>query len=277
MNDSRYWRRTLGDWGGTLILIIALIVVLFPYAWIFLTSLKPTVLVAQPDVWLFQPTLANWREVLLESDVPRYLLNSVIVGLSTVLIALVVAAPASYSFSRFKTGGGPVRFSILAAEMLPPAVLIVPLFLLMFNLQMLDTHIALIAAHLTFVTPVITWFLIGFFDEVPKELEEQAMVDGYTQFQAFYKVVLPTVRPGLAAAAIFGFVLSWNDMFYALILSGGNNKTLPVAIAGFWTFRGIEMGKMAVAILIAIVPVLIVSFFIQKYLVKGLGGGAVKY
>ncbi len=277
MNDSRYWRRILVDWSGTLVLILALIVVLFPYAWIFLTSIKPTVLVAQPDVWVFPPTWANWQEVLLESDVPRYLLNSIIVGLSTVLIALMVAAPASYSFSRFKTGGGPVRFSILAAEMLPPAVLIVPLFLLMFNLQLLDTHIALIAAHLTFVTPVITWFLIGFFDEVPKELEEQAMVDGYTQFQAFYKVVLPTVRPGLAAAAIFGFVLSWNDMFYALILSGGNNKTLPVAIAGFWTFRGIEMGKMAVAILIAIVPVLIVSFFIQKYLVKGLGGGAVKY
>lgn len=277
MNSAHYWRRTVGDWGGTLILVIALIVVLFPYAWIFLTSLKPTVLVAQPDVWVFSPTWENWRVVLLESDVPRYLMNSIIVGLSTVLIALMVAAPASYSFSRFKTGGGPVRFSILAAEMLPPAVLIVPLFLLMFNLQLLDTHLALIAAHLTFVTPVITWFLIGFFDEVPKELEEQAMVDGYTQFQAFYKVVLPTVRPGLAAAAIFGFVLSWNDMFYALILSGGNNKTLPVAIAGFWTFRGIEMGKMAVAILIAIVPVLIVSFFIQKYLVKGLGGGAVKY
>ena len=161
--------------------------------------------------------------------------------------------------------------------MLPPAVLIVPLFLLMFRLALLDTYVALIAAHLTFVTPVITWFLIGFFDETPRELEEQAMVDGYTRFQAFYKVILPTVRPGLAAAAIFGFVLSWNDMFYALILSGGNNKTLPVAIAGYWTFRGIEMGKMAVAILIAIVPVLIVSFFIQKYLVKGLGGGAVKY
>ncbi len=277
MPSSPYWRKRLVDWSGTLILIVALIVVLFPYFWIFLTSLKPTVLVAQPDVWVFSPTATNWREVLLESDVPRYLVNSLIVGASTVLIALVVAAPASYSFSRFKTGGGPVRFSILAAEMLPPAVLIVPLFLLMFHLQLLDTHIALIAAHLTFVTPVITWFLIGFFDEVPKELEEQAMVDGYTRFQAFYKVVLPTVRPGLAAAAIFGFVLSWNDMFYALILSGGNNKTLPVAIAGYWTFRGIEMGKMAVAILIAIVPVLVASFFIQKYLVKGLGGGAVKY
>ncbi len=277
MPSSPYWRKRLVDWSGALILIVALIVVLFPYFWIFLTSLKPTVLVAQPDVWLFSPTATNWREVLLESEAPRYLVNSLIVGASTVLIALVVAAPASYSFSRFKTGGGPVRFSILAAEMLPPAVLIVPLFLLMFHLQLLDTHIALIAAHLTFVTPVITWFLIGFFDEVPKELEEQAMVDGYTRFQAFYKVVLPTVRPGLAAAAIFGFVLSWNDMFYALILSGGNNKTLPVAIAGYWTFRGIEMGKMAVAILIAIVPVLVASFFIQKYLVKGLGGGAVKY
>ncbi len=277
MNRSRHFRETLVNGGLNLILVIALIIVLFPYFWIFLTSLKPVDLVARPEVWIFSPSLFNWRDVLLNSDVPRYLLNSVIVALSTVGVALVVAAPAAYSFSRFNTGGGATRFSILAAEMLPPAVLIVPLFLLMFRLALLNTHLAIIAAHLTFVTPVITWFLIGFFDEVPKDLEEQAMVDGYTRFQAFYKVVLPSVRPGLAAAAIFGFVLSWNDMFYALILSGGDSKTLPVAIAGYWTFRGIEMGKMAVAILVAIVPVLLASFFIQKYLVKGLGGGAVKY
>ena len=131
--------------------------------------------------------------------------------------------------------------------------------------------------HLPFVVPVVTWFLIGFFDEVPRELEEQAMIDGYTQFQAFYKVVLPTIRPGIAAAGIFGFVLSWNDLFYALILTGGESRTLPVAIAGFWTFRGVDMGKMAVAILVAVVPILIISFFVQKHLIRGLGGGAVKY
>ncbi len=269
-------RRRLGLGLQAGLVLIALLTVLFPFFWIFLTSLKPPDLVARPDVWAFAPSAANWREVFLESDVPRYIGNSLLVGVVTVTIALLVGFPAAYSFSRYRTGGGLARFSILAAEMVPPAVLIVPLFLLMYRLSLTNTLIAVIAAHLTFVVPVVTWFLIGFVDEVPRELEEQAMVDGYTRGQAVTKVVLPAVRPGLAAAGIFGFVLSWNDMFYALILTGGASKTLPVAIAGYWTFRGIEMGKMAVAILLAIIPVLAASFFIQKHLVKGLGGGAVK-
>lgn len=270
---ARCWRSTIGL---GLVLLMALFVVLFPFFWVLLTSLKPPDLVARPEVWTFSPSSANWREVLLESKVPRYIGNSLLVGVATVAITLLVGCPAAYSFSRFNTGGGVARFSILAAEMMPPAILIVPFFLLMYRLALIDTLWAVIAAHLTFIIPVVTWFLISFLDEVPRELEEQAMVDGYTHFQAFYKVVLPAVRPGLAAAAIFAFVLSWNDMFYALILTGGGSRTLPVAIAGYWTFRGIEMGKMAVAILIAIVPVLIASFFLQKHLLRGLSGGAVK-
>lgn len=271
---ARIWtsRMVLG-----LLLLVALGVVLFPFFWIFLTSLKPPELVARPEVWRFSPSLANWRDVLLDSKVPVYIGNSLLVGVGTVAIALLAGCPAAYSFSRFKAGGHAARFGVLVAEMIPPAVLIVPIFLLMYRLALIDSLFAVIAAHLTFITPVVTWFLIGFFDEVPRELEDQAMVDGYTRFQAFYKVVLPVIRPGLAGAAIFAFVLSWNDMFYALILTGGESRTLPVAIAGYWTFRGIEMGKMAVAILIAIVPVLIAAFFVQKYLVKGLGGGAVKF
>jgi len=270
-------RWTIAGLARGVLLAIALVTVVFPFLWILLTSLKPPDLVARPDVWLFAPSADNWRDVLQGSSVPRYIGNSIIVGLATVVITLIVGCPAAYAFSRFKTGGGAGRFSILAAEMMPPAVLIVPFFLLMYRLALIDTLWAVVAAHLTFVAPVVVWFLIGFIDEVPRELEEQAMVDGYTQFQAFYKVILPVIRPGLAASAIFAFVLSWNDMFYALILTGGANKTLPVAIAGYWTFRGIEMGKMAVAILIAIVPVLIAAFFVQKHLVKGLGGGAVKF
>ncbi len=258
------------------LLIVALAVVLFPFVWIFVTSLKPPDLVAVPDVWIFEISGINWRNVLLESNIPQNIINSLVVGVVTVLIALAVGCPAAYSFSRFKSSAA-TRFSILAAEMMPPAIMILPIFLLLYQLSLIDTLWGVILAHLTFVIPVVTWFLIGFFDEVPRELEDQAMIDGCTHFQAFYKVILPVVRPGLAAAAIFGFVLSWNDMFYALILTGGESKTLPVAIAGFWTFRGVEMGKMAVAILIAIVPVLIVSFFVQKHLVRGLGGGAVKY
>jgi len=258
------------------LLFLALIVVVFPYFWMLLTSIKPYWLITAPNVWIFRPVLDNWRKVLFESKLPLYLLNSLIVGGIVSVISVGVGSLAAYSFSRFNTGGTPARFAILAAQMLPPVVLVISIFLMMYHLRLLKTYAGIIVAHLSFILPLVTWFLIGFFDEVPRELEEQAMVDGYTRFQAFYKVVLPNVRAGAAAAGIFGFVLSWNDFFYALILTGGPTKTLPVAVAGFWTFRGIEMGQMAAAIIVAIVPVVTASFFVQKHLVKGLGGG-VKY
>lgn len=255
---------------------LALVVVLFPFVWVFLESIKPPSLGGRPDVWVFPPTGDNWNNVLFQSDVPSNILNSFFVAFATVAIALLVGCPAAYAFSRFRGYHG-ARYSILAAEMMPPAILILPFFLVLYHLQMIDSLAGVIAAHLSFVVPVVTWFMIGFFDEVPRDLEHQAMVDGYTRFQAFYKVILPAVRPGIGAAGVFGFVLSWNDLFYALLLTGGESRTLPVAIAGYWTFRGVDMGKMAVAILIAVIPVLILSFFIQKHLVRGIGGGAVKY
>jgi len=257
------------------VVAVAVAIVLFPFVYIMLTSLKPPNLVAEPDVWWFAPSFANWTDVLLDSDVPFNILNSLIVSTTTVAIALLVGCPAAYSFSRFKSGG-PARFVILSAAMIPPAILILPMFLIFYRLGLIDTRTGVVITHLTLVTPVVTWFLVGFFDEVPKELEEQAMIDGWTQFQAFLRVIVPTVRPGIAGAGVFGFVLSWNDLFYALILTGGESRTLPVAIAGFWTFRGIDMGKMAVAILLAILPILVASFFIQKHLIRSLGGGAVK-
>lgn len=275
MSTRRSFSRRLTRLAVEGLVMIAVAIVLFPFLWILLASIKPPHLVAEPDVWLFSPSLANWTDVLMRSDVPQNVLNSVIISLATVAIALALGCPAAYAFSRFKSGG-PARFGILVAAMMPPAILILPLFLVFYRLGLIDSRMGVIVAHLTLVMPVVTWFLIGFFDDVPRELEEQAMIDGYTQFQAFYKVVLPTIRPGVAAAAVFGYVLSWNDLFYALILTGGESRTLPVAVAGFWTFRGVDMGKMAVAILLAIVPVLLASFFIQKHLVRGLGGGAVK-
>lgn len=272
---SRFGKRLIDLLVGA-VLLFAVVLVLFPFAWIFLESIKPLHLAGLPDVWLFSPTDANWNDVLFDSKVPVNILNSFIVSTSTILVALLVGCPAAYAFSRFRGGDG-ARFYILVAEMMPPAILILPIFLVLYQLGLIGSRVGLVATHLTFVVPVVTWFLIGFFDEVPRDLEDQAMIDGCTRFEAFYKVVLPVIRPGIAAAAVFGFVLSWNDLFYALILTGGDTATLPVAVAGFWTFRGVDMGKMAVAILIAVVPVLTISFFIQKYLVRGLGGGAVKY
>lgn len=259
-----------------LVLSLALGFVALPYAWTLLTSLKTEAAINRALALDFTPTLSNWRTVLFESNIPLQMHNSLLVGLLTVSLALLVGAPAAYVFSRFGVGGSGLRFAILAAQMLPPATLIVPLFLIMYSLQLLDSLWAVVAAHLTFILPLSTWFLIGFFDDLPRDLEEQAMVDGCTLWQAFYKIVLPGIRPGLAATGLFGFVLSWNDLFYALLLTGRNSATLPVGVAGFWTFRGIEMGRMSAAIILAVVPMVLASFFVQKHLVRGIGGGAIK-
>jgi ABC-type glycerol-3-phosphate transport system permease component len=257
-------------------LLVALVVVLFPYAWVFLSSLKSRAQLTRPGELLFAPVLDNWISVLT-AEVPRNFLNSLFVGVVTVAVSLLVATPAAYAIGKHRAGGRATRFGILLSELMPPAVLVVPLFLVAFNLRMNGTLWAVAVAHLTFVLPVVTWFMIGFFEAVPKELEEQARVDGYGRFAAFRKVVLPQVLPGIAAAGIFGFVLSWNDLFFALILAGGETETLPVAIAGYNTFRGVELGEMCAAILVAVVPVLVLSFFVQKRLVRGIGGGGLKY
>ncbi|WP_416223773.1 carbohydrate ABC transporter permease [Thermoflexus sp.] len=257
-------------------LSIAAVAVLFPFLWIFLASLKPPVELSRPSLFGFEPTSVNWSEVWLNSSFARHFLNSVIVGGLTVIVSLIVGAPAAYAFSRFRTGGTGLRFVILAAQMMPPALFIIPFFLMAYYVGLLDTVWAVAIAHLTFIAPLVTWFLIGFFEDVPRDLEEQAMVDGCTRWQAFVQVVLPAARPGMAAAGLFAFIMSWNEMFYALMLAGGHSKTLPVAIAGYWTFRGVDMGKMSVAIISAVIPVMIASFFVQRYLVRGLGGGALK-
>jgi ABC-type glycerol-3-phosphate transport system permease component len=251
------------------------VIVVVPFAWVVTASLKPQDALVRGPFDPFTPQLDTWREVL-RSGVTASFTRSAIVGIATVGIAVVVGSLAAYAISRFRTGGAGMRFGVLAGQMIPPAVLVIPLFLIAFQFGLNDSLPAVIASHLTFVLPLVTWFLIGFFDEVPREYEEQAMVDGYTRWRAFYKVVLPQVRPGIGAAAIFGFILSWNDLFYALILGGGRARTLPVAIAGFNTFRGVELGRMSVAILMSVIPVLIASFFVQRRLIQGLGSGGLK-
>lgn len=264
------------SWMRRALLAVAVVVVAFPFAWVALAAFKTPSDLNDPSSLAFTPTFENWREVA-DGGIFDAALTSIEIGVVTVVLSLVAGTLGAYSISRFKTGGGVTRFGILLSELTPPAVLVVPLFIVLFKLNLRDTIWAVAAAHLTFVLPVVTWFLIGFFDAVPRELEEQAMVDGYGRFAAFRKVVLPQVLPGLGAAAIFAFVLSWNDLFYALILAGGNTKTLPVAVASFNTFRGVELGAMSAAILVSIVPVLIASFFIQRRLVRGISGGGLKY
>ena len=258
-----------------LCIAVAIITTLFPYLWIFTASIRPFGALIQPFV-AFVPTFENWQAVLQRPGFSRSIVNSILVGSSVALISVGIGSPAAYSFSRFKTGGSLGRFVILTLQMIPPAVLVIPLFLMTTRLGLLHSLFGVIIAHLTFILPLIAWFLIGFFDQIPRELEEQAMVDGCTRFQAFMRIVLPLIAPGLAASVIFAFILSWNEFFYALILTGGPNKTLSVVLGEFWTFRGIELGQMSAAIIVTVLPVLFLSFFVQRHMVRGLARGAIK-
>jgi ABC-type glycerol-3-phosphate transport system permease component len=250
--------------------------VLFPIAWIALASFKNPEQLNDPFLVSFTPTLDAWRNVL-SSGILAAAGRSAVVALVTVGISIVVGGMGAYAIARFRAGGTATRFGMLAAQVLPPAVLVFPFLTMAYALRLNDTLVPVIFAHLSFVLPVVTWFLIGFFEAVPRSLEEQAQVDGFGRFAAFRLVVLPQVFPGMGAAAIFGFTLSWNDLFYGLILAPGKAAILPVAIAGFNTFRGVQIGSMSAAILIAVVPVVVASFFIQRKLVQGISGGAVKF
>lgn len=266
-------------WLGTLritLLTATLVFVLFPLVWVALASFKNPEQMSQPFLLIFAPTLQNWQSVL-DSGILQAAGRSAIVAVSTVAVSLVVGSMGGYVIAKYRAGGSLTRFGMLAAQVIPPAVLVFPFLTMAHALRVNGTLIPVFFAHLSFVLPLVTWFLIGFFEAVPASLEEQARVDGLTRWQAFRLVVLPQVLPGLGAAAIFGFTLSWNDLFYGLILAPGGSAILPVAIANFNTFRGVQIGAMSAAIMIAIVPVLVASFFIQRRLVQGISGGAVKF
>jgi ABC-type glycerol-3-phosphate transport system permease component len=259
-----------------LLLWVAALAVALPLLWVAVASFKSPAQLNDPGLLLFAPNLDNWARVL-EAGVLDAAGRSAMVAAVTVAISVVAGSMGAYAISAYKAGGSATRFGILAAQVLPPAVLVFPFLTMAYALRLDTTYIPVIFAHLSFVLPVITWFLIGFFDAVPRSLEEQARVDGFSRFAAFRLVVLPQVLPGIGAAAIFGFTLSWNDMFYGLILAPTQETILPVAIAAFNTFRGVELGAMSAAIIIAVVPVVIASFFIQRRLVQGISGGAVKF
>ena len=272
--------RRFGIRSVTIWCLIALVLAisLLPYLWLVITSLKVRAdIFAIPPVWWFKPTTESYRVVFIEKGFLFTLRNSIVVALGTTGMSLAVGVPAAYSFSRYKlTGGGHVTFLILFTYMCPPIVLAVPFFIMFKTIGLFDTPLALIIAYTTFNLAFVVWIMKGFFDEVPKSIDQSALVDGCTPFGAFKSVVLPLVAPGMAATSIFCFLASWNEFLYALILTAYNSKTLPVSIPGLVTVRGTFWNEIgAVAVTISILA-MIFAFIVQKHLVRGLTFGAVK-
>jgi multiple sugar transport system permease protein len=258
--------------------ILAVVLSIAPLVYLFITSFKPPGLTfAVPPVWLFTPTLQNYREVFAGGTFTKYFLNSLVVATVTMLVALILGSFAGYGFARFPfRGNTTLRLGALIPQMLPPITIIVPLYILFNSMKLIDSQAALIVSYLTFSIPLSIWMTTSFFADVPVELEESAMIDGCTRLGAFFRISVPIAAPGLAATAILVFIYCWNEFLYAVILTGRDARTLPVTITSFMTNKAILWGRIAASGSLVLLPVLVFAIIAQRYLVRGLSRGAVK-
>lgn len=259
-----------------LVLIAACLAILLPVLWTARTSVATRALAYDPATILFAPTFEHYVKVFVDEDFLAYFRNSFAIGVASAAVSLAVGSLAAYSIARFRTGGPAFSLSVLGTQMLPPVALVIPFYLLAQRLGLLDRGWALALVYLSFNLPFVVWILIGFFQGIPKELEEAAMVDGAGRLGAFWRIVLPLSLPGLLAAGVFAFVLSWNEFLFALVLTGRESKTLPVALAGLMSSQGNQIGAICAATIAMMTPIVALTWVIQRFLVRGLTFGAVK-
>lgn len=271
---------------------VALIFFLFPIFWIIDTSFKQLGDAESPvpKFFNFTPTLDNYRHIFntvttdsngntitTATNFPHYFFNSIVIDVSSTAIALVLGTLAAYAFSRFKVRGkNDLLFFILSTRMLPPVAVLIPIFLMYTDLNLVDTYQGMIILYTTFNIPFSVWMMKGFIDEIPREYEDAAMVDGYTRFQAFYKVIVPQSLPAAAATAVFLLITVWNEFVFALQLAPSNARTAPPGIVYAQTQGQIDWGLIAAGSTLFVLPVLIFTFLVRNNLLRGVTFGAVR-
>ena len=254
---------------------LVLAVMLFPFYWMILTSLRSQVdNVSRVPVWWFTPTLENYRNVIARNNFLEYTWNSLVIAALSTGIGLVLGLPAAYSIARFKQNG--LALAILVARLTPYITYLVPWYLAFRALGLIDTYLALTLTHLIVGMPLIVWIMISFFENVPQDLEEAAFMDGATRLGAFVRIILPLSAPGVAAASILAFIFSWNQFLFSLVLSGPNTRPVPVAVFNFISYGQIDFGGLGAAAVLITLPVILLTLLIQRWIVTGLTMGAVK-
>jgi multiple sugar transport system permease protein len=268
---GRIMRRALFYLG----LVLVLGVFVFPFFWMALNSFKTHDQITEyPPVFLFTPTLENVRNVFAQGQFVRYTWNSVVVSFGAVGLGMLLGLPAAYAIARYRQRG--FAFGILVCRMIPGIAFLVPWFIVFRFLGLLDSYFGLIVAHLVITVPLITWIMIGFFEEVPIELEEAARIDGCSRAGVFLRIALPLVRPGLVSAGILALIFAWNSFLFPLILAGVETKTLPVLVYSFMTFDFLDLGGIYAASTLITLPVLVMVLAVQRHFIRGLTIGGVK-
>jgi len=259
-------------------LVFFLFIFFFPVFWFLTLSLKTQLeAFTYPPLIIFKPKLINYVSLFTSAVFVRSFLNSIVVATGTVLFTLLVGTPAAFGLARAK-----LRFKqyilawMLVTRMAPGMIYVIPYFVAYRELRLLDTRVGLMVIYLIFVLPLFVWMMTTFFEDIPRDLEEAAKIDGAGIFQAFTRITLPLATPGLAATAIICFIFSWNEFLFALVLTRQSARTAPIAIVNFMAYEGTEWGKVAASGIVVLLPVLIFSMIVRKYLVKGLVKGAIK-
>ncbi|MEM8552563.1 MAG: carbohydrate ABC transporter permease [Pseudomonadota bacterium] len=270
---------------GLVVLVVGFF--FFPILWMIMTSLKPegTIMVS-PPVFVFEPTLDNYRHALIDKDFLFYVKNTLIISVISTAIVVFVGALAAYSFARYNVGDGHILFFILSTKMMPAIAVILPYFLIFRDIGRtdvgealylgLDQHGALIVSYVMFNLPFAIWLLVSFFQDIPRELEHSARLDGLSRLQVLRKVTFPLAAPGIAVTAVFTLIFCWNEFLFAYILTRTNASTVTVGVQSFFTLQGILWGPVAAAATIAVAPMLMFVLLMQRYMVRGLTFGAVR-
>jgi multiple sugar transport system permease protein len=260
----------------TLILVAAAFI-LFPLYWVAVTSIKPASDYAtRPPVWFpADPTAAHWR-VLGGLRGWEGFKNSIIVAAVTTVASVGIGAIGAYSIARFRTGGKHLPFWILSQRMMPPVAAVIPIFLLYQKVDLLDTYFGLILLYTVFALPFSVWMMFTYFRQIPPDIEESALVDGCSRFQALWKVAIPLSAPGLVSAAVFSFIFAWTDFLFALILTSTKTVTLPVVVSGFVGVQASLLGELGALAVLSMIPAFTLGLIVQRHLVRGLTFGAVR-
>jgi multiple sugar transport system permease protein len=257
------------------ILVAVVVPILFPFAWMLASSLKTQVdIISWPPKFLFSPTARNYVKVFAEQNFFRFFVNSTIIGVSAVAVSLLLGLPAAYSIARF--GQKRISVFILVARLMPGISFLMPWYIIFSRLGLMDSYAALILSHMLIALPIVVWIMSSYFESIPPELEESAMVDGATRQRAFMAVILPVSGPGIVTATTLSFIFSWNNFMFSQVLSMEKTKTLPIAVYNFVSYAEVDWGAVMAAAVAIMAPAIILTMIFQKYVVKGLTMGAVK-
>ena len=258
-----------------LLLIGIALPVLFPFLWMVSSSFKTQVdIVSWPPKLIFSPIIGNYIKVFAEQNFLKYFVNSSVIGVTAVVFSLLLGLPAAYTIARFKQKR--LSVFILVARLMPGISFLMPWYIIFSRLKLMDSYVALILSHMLIALPIVVWIMSSYFETIPIEMEESAMVDGATRQRSFVSIILPVSGPGIVTSITLSFIFSWNNFMFSQVLSMEKTKTLPIAVYNFVSYAEVDWGAVMAAAVAIMTPAIILTMIFQKYVVKGLTMGAVK-